>query len=84
MIRRLKARLAGSNPRDDAGHGGAPTPRWAQPIEVPPCPEGWRTGPPDFVGIPYPKVMDEGTAFFDYDGDGDVESVTDPTGARTT
>jgi hypothetical protein len=51
MIRRLKARLAGANPLDDAGHGGAPTPRWAQPIEVPPCPEGWRTGPPDFVGI---------------------------------
>jgi hypothetical protein len=26
-------------------------PRWAQPLDVPPCPEGWRTGPPDFVGI---------------------------------
>ena len=31
--------------------GSAPTPRWAEPIEVPECPPGWRTGPPDFVGI---------------------------------
>lgn len=26
-------------------------PRWARPIEVPACPPGWATGPPDFVGI---------------------------------
>ncbi|MGI9019978.1 MAG: sulfotransferase domain-containing protein [Solirubrobacterales bacterium] len=26
-------------------------PRWARPLEVPACPEGWHTGPPDFVGI---------------------------------
>lgn len=27
------------------------TPRWADPVPVPECPPGWRTGPPDFVGI---------------------------------
>jgi hypothetical protein len=26
-------------------------PRWARPLEVPACPPGWSTGPPDFVGI---------------------------------
>jgi hypothetical protein len=26
-------------------------PRWARPLEVPACPEGWSVGPPDFVGI---------------------------------
>ncbi len=26
-------------------------PRWARPLEVPECPPGWATGPPDFVGI---------------------------------
>jgi hypothetical protein len=25
--------------------------RWAQELDVPACPDGWRTGPPDFVGI---------------------------------
>jgi hypothetical protein len=50
MIRRVWARRAASKQRDGAPRSG-PTPRWAQPIEVPPCPEGWRTGPPDFVGI---------------------------------
>jgi hypothetical protein len=34
-----------------SGSGSAPTPRWAEPLEVPECPEGWRVGPPDFVGI---------------------------------
>jgi hypothetical protein len=24
---------------------------WTQPIEFPECPPGWRTGPPDFVGV---------------------------------
>jgi hypothetical protein len=28
-----------------------PLPRWARPLEVPDCPPGSRTGPPDFVGI---------------------------------
>lgn len=28
-----------------------PLPRWARPLEVPACPPGWTTGPPDFVGI---------------------------------
>ena len=28
-----------------------PLPRWARPLDVPECPPGWRTGPPDFVGI---------------------------------
>jgi Sulfotransferase domain len=28
-----------------------PLPRWARPLEIPPCPPGWSTGPPDFVGI---------------------------------
>lgn len=26
-------------------------PRWTKPLEVPRCPEGWHTGPPDFVGV---------------------------------
>jgi hypothetical protein len=26
-------------------------PRWAQPLEPPAVPDGWRTGPPDFVGV---------------------------------
>lgn len=26
-------------------------PRWARPLEIPECPPGWHTGPPDFVGI---------------------------------
>lgn len=34
-----------------SGSGSAPTPRWAEPLEVPECPEGWHVGPPDFVGI---------------------------------
>jgi Sulfotransferase family len=33
------------------GPGSAPTPRWAEPLDVPECPEGWRVAPPDFVGI---------------------------------
>lgn len=28
-----------------------PIPRWMQELEVPECPPGWRTGPPDFVGV---------------------------------
>lgn len=49
MIRRVRALRQRSKAR-----GGAPrdrTPRWAEPIEVPDCPEGWETGAPDFVGI---------------------------------
>jgi Sulfotransferase family len=34
-----------------SGSGSAPTPRWAEPLEVPECPEGWHVGPPEFVGI---------------------------------
>lgn len=26
-------------------------PRWTKPLEVPECPAGWRTAPPDFVGV---------------------------------
>ena len=26
-------------------------PRWAQPLDPPEVPDGWRTGPPDFVGV---------------------------------
>jgi hypothetical protein len=51
MIRRVRARRAGAKARDGGASKSAPQPRWAQPVEVPPCPEGWRTGPPDFVGI---------------------------------
>jgi hypothetical protein len=51
MISRVRARLSGSKGRADAVHREGAAPRWAQPIEVPECPEGWRTGPPDFVGI---------------------------------
>jgi hypothetical protein len=29
----------------------AQIPRWMQPLEVPECPSGWRTGAPDFVGV---------------------------------
>jgi sulfotransferase family protein len=29
----------------------APIPRWMQQLEPPDCPAGWRTGPPDFVGV---------------------------------
>src|SRR5213595_3311651 len=29
----------------------SPIPRWMQPLEAPECPPGWRTGPPDFVGV---------------------------------
>jgi Sulfotransferase family len=43
-LRRRKA-------KDRSGSGSAPTPRWAEPLEVPECPEGWHVGPPDFVGI---------------------------------
>jgi hypothetical protein len=43
-LRRRKAKG-----RSDSG--SAPTPRWAEPLEVPECPEGWHVGPPDFVGI---------------------------------
>jgi hypothetical protein len=28
-----------------------PRPSWDAPLEAPECPEGWRTGAPDFVGI---------------------------------
>lgn len=51
MIRRVRARLAASKAPGGDAQPSTPTPRWAQPIDVPPCPEGWRTGPPDFVGI---------------------------------
>ena len=47
MISSLRRRKAKG--RSDSG--SAPTPRWAEPLEVPECPEGWRVGPPDFVGI---------------------------------
>jgi hypothetical protein len=50
MIRRVRALRAGSKAREGAERSDR-TPRWAQPIEVPECPEGWRTGPPEFVGI---------------------------------
>jgi hypothetical protein len=26
-------------------------PRWTETVKIPECPEGWSTGPPDFVGI---------------------------------
>ena len=29
----------------------AAIPRWMQELETPECPPGWRTGPPDFVGV---------------------------------
>jgi hypothetical protein len=45
MARRLRLR------RESASTPAPRTPRWAQQLDVPACPEGWRTGPPDFVGI---------------------------------
>jgi hypothetical protein len=51
MIRRLRARRGASKAAAGNAARAAGAPRWAQPIEVPECPEGWRTGPPDFVGI---------------------------------
>ncbi len=38
-------------PKDSSKGKERPLPRWARPLEIPPCPPGWRTGPPDFVGI---------------------------------
>jgi hypothetical protein len=49
MIRRVRALRARTRAR--RATQTAPTPRWAEPIEVPECPEGWRTAAPDFVGI---------------------------------
>jgi Sulfotransferase family len=51
MIRRLRARRGASKAAAGDAARAARVPRWAQPIEVPECPEGWSTGPPDFVGI---------------------------------
>jgi hypothetical protein len=51
MIRRVRARLTDSKAGDGRAERSAPTPRWAQPLEVPECPDGWHTGPPEFVGI---------------------------------
>jgi Sulfotransferase family len=50
MIRRVMALAQRSKQPGDAPRRGR-TPRWAEPIEVPECPDGWRTGPPDFVGV---------------------------------
>lgn len=38
-------------PRRRAPAPARRVPRWVRELEVPECPEGWRTGPPDFVGI---------------------------------
>jgi hypothetical protein len=47
----VKARVAASR-RESGGEAQQDVmPRWAEPLEVPECPPGWRTGPPDFVGI---------------------------------
>jgi len=51
LISRVKARVAASRRESDDDPKQDLTPRWAQPLEVPECPPGWRTGPPDFVGI---------------------------------
>ncbi len=37
--------------RDSGRDAEGVTPRWAEPLQVPKCPDGWHTGPPDFVGI---------------------------------
>ena len=37
-----------STPEDASSR---PTPRWASVPPPPRCPDGWRTGPPDFVGV---------------------------------
>ncbi|MGI9556996.1 MAG: sulfotransferase domain-containing protein [Solirubrobacterales bacterium] len=44
-----RKKLRGRRKRDAESGGGRA--RWAEPIEPPECPEGWSTGPPDFVGI---------------------------------
>jgi Sulfotransferase family len=43
-MRRRRSKPAGE---PDSGE----LPRWARPLEVPVCPDGWTTGPPDFVGV---------------------------------
>jgi hypothetical protein len=44
MIRRRKR-------SDDERAGERKLPRWVRPLRIPPVPEGWSTGPPDFVGV---------------------------------
>ncbi len=43
--------MLGRNKPSPAHTGEPPPPRWARPLEIPDRPEGWVTGPPDFVGI---------------------------------
>lgn len=44
-------RFRGSRDEPEQHFGGSPLPRWERAIEPPECPAGWRTGPPDFVGV---------------------------------
>ena len=52
---RLTKRLRGTSPKrgksEGAEAGPRRVPRWAQPLEPPEVPDGWSTGPPDFVGV---------------------------------
>jgi hypothetical protein len=44
MIRRRRQ-------RDDTSARERKPPRWVRPLRIPPVPERWSTGPPDFVGV---------------------------------
>jgi len=43
--------MLGRSRKEDGTTPEGELPRWARPLHVPACPEGWATGPPDFVGI---------------------------------
>ena len=43
--------MLGRTRKDEGTTQEAELPRWARPLQVPACPEGWSTGPPDFVGV---------------------------------
>lgn len=43
--------MFGREKKTSRGAKERPLPRWARPLDVPECPPGWTTGPPDFVGI---------------------------------
>jgi hypothetical protein len=52
---RLTERFRGTSPKrgksESAGASPKRVPRWAQPLQPPEVPDGWHTGPPDFVGV---------------------------------
>lgn len=47
----LPAQPAGSAAKRPMARKEKDLPRWMRTLEPPECPAGWRTGPPDFVGV---------------------------------